>query len=343
MEYIDFNAEQLRLIGNLEMQYDAFISISRSLRQLPYNLKWHQSAGKDYLYQIRNARGDANSLGPRSAKTEVMKDEYDSRKRDLKQNLEKAKDALQGTTVFWRPARLPSISHDAAKILAELDIRKMLGDSFLVVGTNAFAAYEIEAGGRFLQGWDATEDFDLAWTGNLVLGSSSVSATLFSVLKEMDSTWTINTERTFQARNARAYEVELLSAPSVNARLPKGEMSAISLKEQEWLLMGKQLERVVCSLSTTAIAARIVAPDPRWMALHKMWLSRQAKRKSNKRPKDARQGALLLQAVSERMPAWPINKAFEAEIPLELKPIYSEWKKDPLGFKALGATSKSKP
>ena len=340
MEYIDFNAEQLRLIGNLEMQYDATLSVARSLRQLPYHLKWHPSSGKEYLYQIRNARGDGTSLGPRSAKTDAIKNEYAANKRELKQRLQQTRDALNGTAVFWRPARLPAISVEAAKILVELDIRKMLGDSYLVVGTNAFAAYEIEAGGRFLLGWDATEDFDLAWTGTLVLGNSGVPATLFSVLKEMDSTWTINTERTFQARNAKSYEVELLSAPSVSASLPKGEISPIPLMEQEWLLKGKQLERVICSLSTKPIAARIVAPDPRWMALHKMWLSRQAKRKSDKRPKDARQGALLLVAVAERMPGWPIDKVFEAEIPSELKLIYAEWKKDPLGFKPLGATSK---
>ncbi len=165
-----------------------------------------------------------------------------------------------------------------------------------------------------------------------MLGSNGVPATLFSVLKEMDSTWTLNTERTFQARNARAYEVEPLCAPSVSESLPQGELRPIPLMEQEWLLRGRPLERVICSLSAKLIAARIVAPDPRWMALHKMWLSKQAKRRSDKRPKDARQGALLLQAVIDRMPAWPVDHAFEAEIPSELQPIYREWKQNPLSF-----------
>lgn len=106
---MDFNAEQLRLIGNLEMQYDALVSVSRELRQLPYYLKWHPSAGKDYLYQIRNARGDGKSLGPRSAETESIKANYDAQKKELKHPLEQTQGALNSTTLFWRPARLPSL------------------------------------------------------------------------------------------------------------------------------------------------------------------------------------------------------------------------------------------
>lgn len=325
MELRNFDAEQLRIIANIAMQYDALIEARRGLEALPYHLKWHTSAGRDYLYEIRNARGDGRSLGPRSAENEAMKAAYDQQKEQLRLRQAGAEATLATTTAIWRALKLPAISHEAARILQELDVKGMLGTSLLVVGTNAFAAYEIEAGGRFLTGWDATEDFDLAWTGKLVLSKAQVPKTLFGVLKGMDSTFTINSERTFQARNAKAYEVELLSAPSVQSSLPKGEMNPIPLEEQEWLLFGTPLEHVVASLAAKPLPARIVAPDPRWMALHKMWLSRQPKRTAAKRPKDARQGAYLLAAVKEHMPRFALDEAFRQQIPAALQPIYEEW------------------
>lgn len=327
MDIIDFNSEQLRLVSNIGMQYDGYIAGRRELESLPYGMKWRKTGPYEYLYEVRNARGDALSRGARSAETEAIKADYDTRKLAAKARIEGGRQASAQTAALWRTLRMPMIAHEAAKILVELDVRGLLGKSLLVVGTNAFAAYEIEAGGRFLAGWDATEDFDLAWTGNLVLGKTSAPITLFSVLKDMDSTYTINTERSFQARNAKAYEVELLSSPLIQAQLPRGEIHPLPLEEQEWLLMGTPLDHVVGSLSPQPIAARIVAPDPRWMALHKMWLSRQSKRKAAKRPKDARQGALLLLAVEERMPQYPLDAGFEAALPKPLKPIYREWRK----------------
>ena len=341
MDIREFDAEQLRVIANIAMQYDMFIETRRDFEALPYHLKWHTSAGREYLYEIRNARGDGRSLGPRSAETEATKASYDEQKERLRQRQAGAETTLATTAAIWRALKLPAISHEAARILQELDVRSMLGTSLLVVGTNAFAAYEIEAGGRFLMGWDATEDFDLAWTGKLVLGKAQVPQTLFGVLKSMDSTFTINSERTFQARNAKAYEVELLSAPSVQSSLPKGEMNPIPLEEQEWLLLGTPLEHVVCSLAARPLPARIVAPDPRWMALHKMWLSRQPKRAAAKRPKDARQGAFLLTAVRERMPRFALDSAFERQIPATLCPIYEEWAKVGLDFSHADAGNKA--
>jgi hypothetical protein len=71
--------------------------------------------------------------------------------------------------------------------------------------------------------------------------------------------------------------------------------------------------------------ARIVAPDPRWFALHKLWMSAQAKRNPLKRPKDRKKGLTLLDAVHHAMPQYPINAAFEAGIPEDFLPYYKEW------------------
>src|SRR3546814_8073863 len=68
----------------------------------------------------------------------------------------------------------------------------------------------IEANGFILLP-DETEDFDLAW---VAAEQNNSEQTVWQMLKTVDPTFTINSERDFQARNARAYEVELLVAPS---------------------------------------------------------------------------------------------------------------------------------
>jgi hypothetical protein len=148
---------------------------------------------------------------------------------------------------------------------------------------------------------------------------------LWDMLKAVDETFTVNLERTFQARNASAYEVEVLVAPSRIGSMTKTDRPRpIALPEQEWLLLGKPVDRVV--ICRDGSPARIVAPDPRWFALHKLWLGRRAKRDALKRRKDLQQGSALLDAVREAMPQYPLNKAFERSLPKELAKPYADWK-----------------
>ena len=144
------------------------------------------------------------------------------------------------------------------------------------------------------------------------------------MLKAVDPTFTINTEREFQARNAKAYEVELLVAPSRAETLAgKDRPRPVPLPEQEWLLPGRRVDQVVPCRDGSP--ARIVAPDPRWFALHKLWLGAQAKRNPLKRRKDTVQGAALLDAVAEAMPHYSLGLEFVTSLPDELVPYWEEW------------------
>ena len=330
-----FNDEQLRVSVNLRQYYDAWIAAEREMRSLAYRLDWKTRGEKDYLYKIVDRAGNGTSLGPRSAKTEALFEHFLLQKTAAKERLVFSHASLDTTCRLYRALRLGSISSPAAAILREADAREMLGASLLVVGTNAMAAYEIEAASRFALGMDATEDFDLAWSdgkatfnlGNLVgnSDSNSVGAQLLGLLKAVDATYTVNQERPFQARNKNAYEVEILLAPSQLKNFPNNEpMRPIALPEQEWLLQGTPVDQVVCGRDATP--ARIVAPDPRWFALHKLWLADQSKRVATKRPKDKKQGEALLSIISMEMPQYPLDEAFEALLPEELKPYFLRWK-----------------
>jgi len=317
-----YTDEQRRTLINLDQYYSAFRDAEIELRRLGNPLHWKTVNGKDYLYEIIDSRGNAKGRGPRSPETERLHAEW-HQTRDRRNG---AKEAIGEVGRLYRALRLGSISPEAAAILREADIRSMLGRSVVVVGTNAMPAYEIEAQARIGTGLDETQDFDMAWIGGLeLLNAGARQNPIWDILKAVDPTYTINQERNFQARNAKAYEIELLVAPSRAGTLVAGDKPApLALPEQEWLLNGTFVDHVVCARDGSP--ARIVAPDPRWFALHKLWMSDQEKRNPLKRPKDRKQGERLLNAIADFMPHYRLDAAFEAELPDELHPYFAAWR-----------------
>ncbi len=319
---VPFSDEEIRLLVNLEQHYEVWIEAERTLFSLPYNLKWKTVAGRDYLYEIIDRSGNGKSLGPRSAENEARFESYHSGKSAATERRDRSRASLDETCRLYRALRLPMIPAEAAQILREADRRALLGTHLLVIGTNAVPAYFIEAGGRITNASAETDDFHLAWSADHADDSENP---VWAMLKAVDRTYTVNTERTFQARNAKAYEVELLVAPSRVKTMGRNvRPSPVPLHEQEWLLNGRFVSRVVVARDATP--ARLVVPDPRWFALQKLWLAEQPKRNPLKRDKDIKQGLALLDAIEEAMPQYRIDETFEAEIPAELDPYYRRWK-----------------
>lgn len=315
-----FTDEQARTLVNLRQRYEVWIEAEQALFTLPYDLRRKNVGGRDYLYEINDRSGNGSSLGRWDDIKGAQFDAYKTEKARLKARSETARAALAESSRLARALRLPLLSSDAGPILREADRRGLLGRELLVVGTNCLAAYAQEAGGLILGAPDETEDFDLAWAAE----EAASEAALWNLLKAVDPTFTINSERDFQARNAKAYEVELLVAPSRAATIAaKDRPRPIPLPEQEWLLLGRRIGQVVACRDGSP--ARLVVPDPRWFALHKLWLADKPLRNPLKRPKDRKQGLALLSAVAEAMPHYPLDAAFVAELPEELLPLWKAW------------------
>lgn len=316
-----FSDEQARSLINLRQRYEVWIEAERALAALPYDLKRKQVSGYTYLYEIHDRNGNGKSLGPWSEEQARRLETYRERKADARARRDGSKIALDESARLARALRLPMVASEAGPILREADRRHLLDGALLVVGTNTMAAYALEAGGFIRDLPGETDDFDLAWTETRESDGEQV---LWHLLKAVDPTFTVNTERTFQARNAKAYEVEILVAPSrMNSLARADRPRPVPLPEQEWLLLGRPVDQVV--VCRDGSPARIVAPDPRWFALQKLWMAEQAKRNPLKRNKDRRQGMLLLDAVAEAMPHYPLDDAFEAMLPGELAPFFVRW------------------
>lgn len=323
MNFQTFSDEQARVIVNLDQAYHAWIDALRTLNDMPYNLRIKEVSGREYLYEITDRRGNMKSMGPLDPDKQAEFDQYKTAKAELKERLAGSKETLKEQANLYRALRLPMLPTEAGKILREADRLRLLGDQVMVVGTNALIAYALEANGFIRDAPDTTIDFDLALTS---IDVDEDRATLWKVLKEADATYSVNTERPFQARNAKAYEVEILSAPSrIAGQAPKDRPRPVPLPEQEWLLNGRPVDRVVGVRNGEA--ARMVVPDPRWFALQKLWMAEKPARDAQKKPKDRKQGRALLDAVWLTMRHYPLNDAFYAELPEDLRPHYEGWEK----------------
>jgi len=316
-----FTEEQARSLINLEQRYQVWMAAERELAKLPYDLRRKEVGGRAYLYEINDRSGNGRSLGPWSPDLEAKLADYRAAKLSAKDRRDQSRARLDETGRLGRALRLPMLANAAGPILREADRRELLGSHVLVVGTNAMIAYMVEAGGFIREAPDETDDFDLAWAAAEPHDSEHA---LWDLLKAVDETFTINLERSFQARNAKAYEVEILVAPSRAGTMHKRDQPRpVPLPEQEWLLLGDRVDRVV--ICRDGSPARIVAPDPRYFALQKLWLGKQKKRNALKRPKDLKQGASLLDAIKQTMPQFPLDKAFQRSLPRELLPLYIDW------------------
>ena len=117
----------------------------------------------------------------------------------------------------------------------------------------------------------------------------------------------------------------MLAASSCHP-LPKEKAFAPiqTLIEQEWLLLGIPISAVAATDFGRTCPLTVL--DPRFMGLHKLWLSSKPQRNSAKRDEDRRQGGVLLDAVRFLMQASHLkNVDFVFAVPEELRPTFDQW------------------
>jgi hypothetical protein len=337
-DFAEFSADSQRVVANLEQSYDAWLDAKRSLNALATSMFWTDKDGVEYLNVKNTSADNGTTVGRRDATTEALFNTYAEAKARLKGRIGSVDEQLRERASLYRRLRLPAIPDRQAEILRCIDVEGKLGTDLMVVGTNAFVAYELACGARFPTGNEETEDFDMAWCRGTKVslaqgasaqsGSSAGNKSLFKILKGLDSSYEINKRKPYQAVNGTGYEVELLAAPSTHP-LPKSEHfePMQTLVEQEWLLQGSPVSVVVATVRGRACP--LYVPDPRWMALHKLWLSEKAERNPAKKPKDRRQGDVLLDATLHFLRAsHPLNIDFVMALPEELLTHFNLWCKD---------------
>lgn len=104
--------------------------------------------------------------------------------------------------------------------------------------------------------------------------------------------------------------------------LPRRLLLRASWSEgQEWFALGTPVRQLLVNFD--GWPAPVAAPDPRYFALHKLWLSQRPSRiRQGRAPKDAAQGKMLLKAIQEHMRHYPIDGEFVRSLPDALRRIW---------------------
>ena len=333
-DFVPFSPDAGRVAANLEAAYDQWLNARQQLAKMPVSLYWQTKASGEYLAVKQRSSDSGTTAGPRSPETEARFAEFTRRKAELKQQAAGADAAIGDRAAQYRALRLPPIPDRQAEILRALDVAELLRNDLMVVGTNAFIAYSLLCNVRFPVGVEETEGFDLAWCRDSGVSLARAAAapaersSLMAVLQSVDSSFRLNERKPYQAVNSSGYEVELLTAPSL-APLPKTEVfePMVSLVEQEWLLQGHPVSAVVATVRQRACP--LYVPDPRWMALHKLWLARKPRRNALKKPKDLRQGRVLLSACRYFLAdSYPLDIDWVLQLPPELRDLFHDWARE---------------
>lgn len=330
-DFASFSPDAGRVIANLEAAYEQWLDARQQLATMPVSLFWQSKPSGDYLAVKQRSTDPGTTLGPRSAATEAQLAEHVDTKAQLKQRVAQADALIAERAALYRALRLPPIPDRQAELVRALDIAGLLRNDLMIVGTNAFIAYSVLCNARFPTGVEETEDFDLAWCRGSKVSLAPLTpapetrSSLMAVLQGVDNSYRLNPRKPYQAVNSSGYEVELLMAPSL-APLPRSEAfePMVSLTEQEWLLQGRPMSVVVATVRHRACP--LYVPDPRWMALHKLWLGGKPERNALKKPKDLRQGQVLLSACRYFLAdAYPLDLDFVLGLPAELRELFNVW------------------
>jgi len=320
-----FNTEQRRHIQNLLQFYETWKEVSQSLAQLPGGMYWRVISSKEYLYKYVTNSGikQSTSIGPKTPETEAIAEDFLQTKKDLQERLEAVEGRIKTLAPIMRVLNLPAIDETAGKILRAFDQANYLGKNILVIGTYAMTAYEMTAETRFADGFDATEDLDFTITVDPDNPSDSgFPRRLLLTLKEVDKSFLVSRSSSKTVVNKAGYRVDLLMSNALASAMQRAmPWKPEALEGQEWLSLGTPVQQVL--IDFTGWPVLVTAPDPRYFALHKLWLSKRPKRiREGKAPKDTAQGETLLKAVQDFMPHYAIDDAFIGSLPSAVRQVW---------------------
>lgn len=320
MAFIEMSNEQRRQLVDAQQLFEAWRRPAAVISQTG-PLFWNTSKGRRYLYAKRS--GVTKSLGRETEELRVLKESYDEAVRRVRP-LTRRMESMARVNRALRLSRIPEI---AARVIRELDAEGLLGSHLIVTGTNALYAYEAACGVLIGGSHVATGDADLLWDTrqSLLLIVTGVRRDgLMSVLRRADPTF--KADYGFNATNSNGYIVDLLCADTEDFMTMRAgaDLEAVAMPGAQWLLTAApHFEQVV--IGGDGKPLRMIVPEPRTFALHKLWVSKRLDRTPIKRPRDRAHAAIVYKLVADYLGA-----KFSAKempwLPTPLKQLLAEIK-----------------
>lgn len=312
MQLPELNNDQRREVVNTRQRYEAWRNASSREYGYRGSMVWAEVNGSDYLvrssYDEHNVRRQ-KSLGRRNAETEALKLKFDEERQRASASRKNLDEALHRQAAVNRALGLGRVPISAARILRLLDKRGLLGAGIRVAGTNALYAYEAACGVTVDPEITATGDIDLLFDARprlfLLADPELETPNLVELLKLSDRSFS-RTRMSFRAQNDDGYFVDLIkpqrNPPWLVEKMSIGDQSDLQAAEIEglaWLENAPTLEQI--AIDDRGYPLRLVVPDPRVFAIHKLWVSSRENRDPIKKRRDREQAHVVAAMVRQYM------------------------------------------
>ncbi len=327
MNYNDLSERSVRERVNQQQLWEAWIEAER-IRKHSYTgfLDWETRAGGEYLYSRK--RGTGKSLGPRSPETEAAREAFHSGRSKNAERLETLSAGMSEQAAILRSLGLGRLPVQAARILRTLTT-EIPKSKLRIVGTNALYAYEALSGVIVSADSTATGDIDVLVDDRnrlKIAEDKGRDGGLRALLqRKVDKSFTSRGPRDYRLTANNGYMVEFIR-PEPNPvyrhmpgaePLSEGDLEPAPIHGLQWLVNVPSVDSVV--IDERGFPAPMRAPDPRYWAAHKMWLSNAVGRDPQKKIRDRQQGEMVFQMVAEKLPQFPIDDLFLETLPRDLR------------------------
>jgi len=308
MNHIELTHRQSLEFTDSYQLYTALQDAINRAKHYSGSMHWKTIKRKKYLYHMVDGYGKGRSLGPQSDETEAKYKAFRKGKSEAAERLKSIQKAMDEKAALNRAVGLNRVPFIVSRIVRELDKQGMLGNNILIVGTHAIYAYEALAGVTVYRDLLATADVDFLWDNRKkveFVGKDEIDSFL-SIVRKADRSFE-RSQQLFKAVNKDGYMIDLI-VPEPKKPLERVtdqmgneyDLKASGIGSLHWLINSPKVEAIV--IDSKGYPFRMVVPDPRSFAIHKLWVSRQTNRKQDKAARDREQALTVAGIVMERLP-----------------------------------------
>ncbi|MGJ4858043.1 GSU2403 family nucleotidyltransferase fold protein [Labrys sp. La1] len=326
-DFIELNNDQRREKINSEQRFAALRQARLKANSYRGSLVWHTVDGVERLmrsyYDSSGARRQKVE-GRRSADTQSLKADWEAARASAQETLAVRQAQMERQSAVNRALRLGRVPLLTARIIRALDDAGLIGSGIRIVGTNALYAYEATAGVFLDPGITTTEDIDLLMDARqslrIMADDQVKDGTLINLLRKVDRSFE-RSQATFRAVNRDGYLVDLIKPVArptwkrdrESIGTSEDELVAVGIEGLAWLENASPFEAI--AIDEKGGPLRMIAPDPRIFAAHKLWVSQRSDREPVKRLRDLAQAQAVAQLTATYFEHLPFDASAMRALP----------------------------
>ncbi|MCK9378404.1 MAG: nucleotidyltransferase domain-containing protein [Syntrophobacterales bacterium] len=315
--YREFQDNQQRTLNRAVEAYQAYLEAVQASQPFKGGMHWKKVKGREYLYKYRDRSGHGSSLGPRSPHTEGLWAEFGRQRREVSALLGARRQQLAEAARFCRAALIHRVPEPVTRILRYLPPGDLTQAPLMVIDTHALHAFEFAAG--VFIGTDRDSPCFSGAAQQLTLAAAAPVApdTFLRLLRQADRSYDTLHGDGLTAVNKLGFRVRLLRPPTAHSgprmvvRDAPGVTVPADMGDLAALMAAPKFSQVVIGRRGDPVT--MVVPDPRALALHKLWLSQRQDREPADKERDRVQAAALAELILRYLPQYYF---FSAELQL---------------------------